>query len=313
MGLLAEYAITPGVFEDTSYPNSVVGDLYLQSLKATLLESGIVRNLRDGQWRSLFSDESRPWHPKGRELVKKLALQGRLVSEPRALPALPVDEAGWLAEAEASRAARGMAGIITAYSDRPPRSPSLDSAPVNHLSRARWWSSRACSVRVPRTIEGYRCALDLVLRSANSIMFIDPHLDPSKSRYSNFAEILSSAAGRKPAPAIEVHRATERSELDRVNITNNEEWEVRFRKALGSSLWKTGLSIEVFIWKDDGFHDRYVISNVLGILAGNGFDTTTRTAPTTWARLSREDRDAVQREFDPAGRANKLQHRFQVP
>jgi hypothetical protein len=69
--------------------------------------------------------------------------------------------------------------------------------------------------------------------------------------------------------------------------------------------------VEVLIWDD--FHDRYVISNLIGILLSNGFDTTANPASiTSWTRLGREDRDDVQREFDPASKRHKLHARFVV-
>jgi hypothetical protein len=72
------------------------------------------------------------------------------------------------------------------------------------------------------------------------------------------------------------------------------------------------LSVEVFIW--DNFHDRYLITDLIGISAPNGFDTTTNPRDmTTWTRLSRRDRDDVQREHDPACNRHTLRHQFRIP
>jgi len=72
-----------------------------------------------------------------------------------------------------------------------------------------------------------------------------------------------------------------------------------------------GLRIEVFLWDD--FHDRYLISNLIGVSMPNGFDTIThRTSVTRWTRLGRDDRDDVQREFDPASARHALRHQFVV-
>ena len=73
-----------------------------------------------------------------------------------------------------------------------------------------------------------------------------------------------------------------------------------------------GLRVEVFVWDD--FHDRYIISNILGISAPNGFDATNALdSRTTWTRLGSPDRDDVQREFDPASGRHALTCRFTVP
>jgi hypothetical protein len=82
---------------------------------------------------------------------------------------------------------------------------------------------------------------------------------------------------------------------------------------LSNIIKKAGLTVEVFIW--DKFHDRYLISNLIGINLPHGFGISDPGTPhpiTTWTRLGRKDRDDVQREFDPASGRHKLQHRFTV-
>ena len=70
-----------------------------------------------------------------------------------------------------------------------------------------------------------------------------------------------------------------------------------------------GLIAEVFIWSD--FHDRFMISDVIGINASAGFDVTNRPNDfATWSRLGRRDKDDVQRRFDPA--ANQPKWRFMI-
>ena len=67
----------------------------------------------------------------------------------------------------------------------------------------------------------------------------------------------------------------------------------------------------MFIWDD--FHDRYLISNIIGISLPNGFDTTTApNSNTRWTRLGRNDRDDIRREFNRNGRPHKLVGRFKV-
>lgn len=85
-----------------------------------------------------------------------------------------------------------------------------------------------------------------------------------------------------------------------------------FHDALADPLRAAELQAEVFIWSD--FHDRYLISNLVGISLQNGFDVS--PAPddyTTWSRLGRDNRDAIQREFDPAARPGELVERFLIP
>ncbi|QII12704.1 hypothetical protein KsCSTR_33250 [Candidatus Kuenenia stuttgartiensis] len=154
-----------------------------------------------------------------------------------------------------------------------------------------------------RYISSYIDNFKLILKCANSMMFIDPHLDPTKPRYQDLQRVFSSMAGRSPAPPIEIHRVCYvRSGRSR-QVLPESDWKSCFH-ALSSSLLSAGLFADVFIW--DNFHDRFIISDLVGISAQNGFDTTTHPgSKTTWNRLGRQERDDVQREFDPAsGRHN---------
>lgn len=312
MALVAEYALTPDVFDSTSYASSEVCALHLQALKEVLLQEGLVRNLRGGDWARVFAVDTRPWHLRAKELLRKLVTQHRLIPRPSSLAIAPTTDAQWCDEALATHAVAAVNGIIVTngiagdYATKP-----IVSA-VERLATAPWWASRSPSIRLERTLPEYQAALALVLRHANHIMFVDPHVDPGEPRYRDLATLIQGAAGRTPAPNIEIHRVCYRgSGRDRV-ILNCADIEATFRLEMGGRLAGSGLSVEVFVWDD--FHDRYLVSNIVGILVPNGFDTTgARSARTTWARLGREQRDDVQREFDPASRRHALRARFVVP
>ena len=86
----------------------------------------------------------------------------------------------------------------------------------------------------------------------------------------------------------------------------------RFRDALAGPLGDAGLCAEVFIWRD--FHDRYLISNLIGISLPNGFDVSKAAGDfTTWTRLGRDTRDELQREYHPDGGRHEPVDRFEVP
>lgn len=167
-------------------------------------------------------------------------------------------------------------------------------------------------MRVGRTLVAYQSALALLLRHANHLMFIDPHVDPSREGYATFGPLLQAIGQRKPAPLVEVHRVCYRgSGIDR-QILKGGDIEALFRKQLAGPLASIGLAVEVFIWDD--FHHRCVISDLVGILMDNGFDTTKApNASAIWSRLGRDTRDDVVREFDPAFKRHILRHRFKLP
>lgn len=313
MALLAEYALTPDVFDVTSYSSAEVCGLHLQTIRETLLTEALVRDLRESEWRRLLFGGTRVWHRRGTELVKKLAAQGRLVPFGSVLPASPVDDREWCREALGTHAALPFTGgvIVTQPLKQAFEGEPLVSS-IDGLGGAPWWAARSPSVRLRRTIADYQIQLDPVLRCANSILLIDPHLDPSRYRYRQFGDLLTRAGRRRPMPLVEIHRvAYEGSGPGRVFLAP-QEIERRFREVLDQAVRNADLEVEVFVWDD--FHYRHVITNVLGILMENGFDTTNDPGSiTTWARLGRGDRDAIQREFDPASRHHVLRGRFRIP
>ncbi|MEW6073586.1 MAG: hypothetical protein AB1726_13465 [Planctomycetota bacterium] len=313
MPLLADYAITPDVLDVTSYSSEEVCGLHLGRIGEVMLTEGLVRDLRAGEWGRLFTDDGRPWHRRGKELLKKLAQQNRLVPFEPTPRGAPSDDSAWCREALGTHHIVPFTGgvIVTAPVKAAfPTEPLV--ARIDRLASTPWWAARSPSVSLPRSTAEYLAQLAPVLRCANSLMFIDPHMDPTKRGYQDFAQLLAAAGGRSPAPAIEIHRVCyEGSGSSRVIPMRDGPgcFERRFRDSLGASVRAAGLRVEVFIWDD--FHDRYLISNLIGISLPNGFDTTANPASITrWSRLGREDRDDVQREFDPASKRHALRQRF---
>lgn len=112
-------------------------------------------------------------------------------------------------------------------------------------------------------------------------------------------------------PLIEFHRVCYFETSNKVDQLDLSGWKKRFAP-WEATLGAAGVGAEVFVWDD--FHDRYVISDLIGINIPNGLDTTTDPAAiTTWTRLGRDDRDDVQREFESAAKRHKLWHRFRIP
>lgn len=313
MALIADYVITPDVFDVTSYSSEEICGLQLGRIKDTMLDEGLVRDLRAGEWRRLFGDSARPWHRRASEIVKKLYGQGRLVSFPPMLAASPADDRGWCAEALASHRSVPMAGGVVATASI--KDAYLDESVVeciDALPKARWWTGRGSSVRLERSLAAYRQNLDLILRHARSLQFIDPHLDPRESRYRGVVDLLAHAGKRSPPPRVEIHRVCYRGSGPNRQVLDREDLEGAFRDALASPLGGAGLQAEILIWDD--FHDRYLVSNLIGIGMPNGFDTSGKPGDlTTWTRLSRTDRDDVQREFEEASGRHQLRFRFTVP
>ena len=307
MPLLADYAITPDVFDTTSYASEEDCGERLSEIRRVLMNEGLVRDLRAGEWGALFAGGGRSWHRRAKEIMKKLAKQGRLINFPSIRPDSPDNDQEWCAEALAGHQQEPITGGVIAtraVKDAYPRERLVER--IDQLSKALWWTERSPSVRLDRKIEEYRHHLQSILRCANSLLFIDPHLDPRRHGYREFADLLACAARRRPTPLIEIHRVCY------VGAPHDREFpdfEPIFGDNLAGPLRAAGLRAEVFVWDD--FHDRYLLSNLIGISLPNGFDTTRRRNDiTTWTRLGRDDRDNVQREFDEASGRHALRARF---
>ncbi|MBX3278109.1 MAG: hypothetical protein KF868_08920 [Acidobacteria bacterium] len=311
MRLLTEYAITPDVFEAVLYPHEEVANVRLRELKHRLLEEAVVRDLRSGEWLTSMLRNQVAMHSYAKELLSKMKKQGRLIKASPIVEAQPTSAVEWCREAMGSHGASPLRGIFTQQATAEcfvGHEHYNVLGAMNLLERCDWWTERGCSVRLPRTIDKYLDHLGLILESSNSLMFIDPHLDPERAHYRNFPKLLERTTERGKKPLIEIHRVCYLGSGQQRKIWK-EEWERPFREWLGELAGRLGLTIEVFIWDD--FHDRYLISNLVGILMPNGFDTSvSSTDMTTWSRMDRAARDDVQREFTRETHPNRLHHRF---
>jgi hypothetical protein len=307
MALLAEYALTPGVFDVTAYTSEDVCGLHLQALKEVLLHEGLVRNLRAGEWAKTFDNSSRSWHQRGKELLKKLRTQQRIVLADAAAATTPQTDADWCVEALASHSALPLAGVIAADATAAPHARNAIVSSVSKLSSAPWWASRSPSLRLRRTFVDYEAALAPVLRHANSLIFVDPFIDPTDHyQYGDLMKLLAGLRTRSVKPLVEIHRAAWHggSNDKRPRVSDVV---AALTPAITTAAKTAGLSVDVFLWDD--IHDRYLITDLIGIGLPYGFGTTTRpNAQTTWHRLGRSDRDSVQREFDPAHRQPRYRY-----
>lgn len=309
--LLAEYAITPDVFDTTSYANEELCAVRLEIIRDVMLNEGIIRDLRNGTWSNSFGSDHRSWHHRAKELARKLASRNRLRPFAPQLEVKPSIDSEWCDEALATHGIEPLAGIIVTGAISDGYKGNSIVSRVDRLNSTPWWSGRSSSMRLDRTFAGYLNALSLVLKHSNSIMFIDPHIDPTQPRYKGFIELIKRAGNRNPLPLIEIHRVCYQGSGLHREILDLQILEDEFRNELTQPLQTVGLSADIFIWDD--FHDRYVLSNLVGIQLPNSLDTTKRkNSITTWTRLGQKDRDDVQREFDPAGNQHKLKMKFTI-
>lgn len=307
--MIHEYAILPGVFAEASYSSPDACELSLRWLKKGLLQGGLVRNLHGGEWETFVKDGPAELHMRGKELLKKLVQQGRLELAPKERPTRPEDDLEWLEEAEKSHATSQLNAVIASQSlkNQPANRQNPFIAAVESLDNFPGWCGNHSAQFVQRNGSAYLKCLGKLMRTSRSVMLIDPHLDPSERRYNVVRELLYECRDRAVRPSVEIHRVAYKG-AGATRIFPD--WKAVFQQEFGQM---TGIfdSLTVFIWDD--FHDRYLISNLMGIAMQNGFDVDHgNMGQTTWSRMEREMADAIQRDFDRAAPRHTLINEFRV-
>lgn len=309
--MLSEFGLIPDIFETASYSSPEVCDLHLARLKEVLMTRGLVRDFRDGEWRSYVLSQLDRWDLRAKELIRKLVTQKRLAPAPAAGVEPPANEPAWCREALLSHRSMPLAGIITSTRQAAQYVDSEVVKSIEQLDTSGLWEDKMQSVRLRPQTNEYLRLLSPVLKHANLLMFIDPYLDPASPSYGEFFELLLAAQRRpdSPSPTIQLHRVVYYGR-DRT-IGGREYWKERFA-SLDASLVAAGLKAEIFLW--DQFHDRHFISNLIGILMSKGFEVSKNSKQTVnWARISREHREQLQREFDvPNNAFHDLRGKFTI-
>lgn len=307
--MLDEYALIPDIFDPAAYTNGVLADAYLTFLKEPLFQEAIVRDLHDGAWSQYCLTNAGGLHRLTKEIVRKLALSNRLRLFPTQTASTPVRAQDWCVESLRSHASSALTGIVAAHATKQ-SCGEPEVASIEKLTGTIWWQKRSPSVTVDRKTAEYLRVLHLVLLQANSLMFIDPNLDPSSHSYREFHQLLAAIPQRAIKPKIEIHRSFCKGDGAARTFPTEAGWKVSFA-TLDTALKKCGQDAEVFFWDD--FHERYLITDIVGVSVPAGFDVTGKQNDfSTWGRLGREDRDKIQRLFDPAARPQSLKWRFQI-
>lgn len=310
MALFSEYAVTPDVFNEALYESPNLWNSYFSQLRDVFVSQGIVRDLRNGDWYDLLRKTI--VSQRSIKLLTDLKEKNRLVPSDPALDYKPQNDRDWCDEALASnektsRENLPLHGIIVSEVIRKTykNNPLVESVNRLSISDYQWWSpgDNSNPIQLKRNIDAYKKTLMLILRRAKSMMFIDPYINPTHTRYESLIQLLEAVGERADKPYIEIHCSIK-------SWGNIESMKDIFQKKFKPVL-KNCEKIEIFVWGKDDFHDRWLISNLGGISMSNGFDTHP-TELATWTRLRPDIRDNIQREFDPSTYAKTLQNKFLI-
>jgi hypothetical protein len=301
--MLCEIAITPDVFGACDGMQPEARDLCLRQLKEFAFDAAIIRNLFDGSWlRSLEAEYKRTGDLRAKEILEKLYHRKRLRSVPPCTTAEPFDDSEWCHEAlKSGKVHSQLTGIITTTSTYDTMRAMLRASPEERallakakaLSSAEWWKETKPAVRLNRQMNEYLRVLRVTLECSSHVAFIDPYIDPKKPGYKEFLRLVLTA---KWAREIEIHRSGYLRDGHDKTWLSAEKWKNHFR-FWDEELRSHELRARVCLWPD--MHDRYLITNLTGIVLPYGFDIALKNSHvrTTWCRLPSDVRDEVEKEF----------------
>lgn len=291
--MLSRFVITPGALGETYSTSSVALELGVGCLNDLCRSEGLFADLRDGGWTKAVETVG----PLAKRFLTFARKEHRLVSAPCQLPEAPEGEEEWLWEAKKFHDTFSCRALITSKA----LAVDYEGDPyvsIERLNLSHWWEARSPSQTVERNTAAYRDALDLVLRHANSLMFIDPYIDPLSQNYDEFLQLLLAAGANRQPPLIEIHRASWRKRGGQREVQTQAQWLADFNP-WSEQLARSGLKVDVFLWEK--MHDRFLITDLVGINVPYGFDIAKDAGETsTWTRLGPAQRDARQKEFDRA-------------
>lgn len=196
---------------------------------------------------------------------------------------------GWLENAETEHTSSPFQAIIA---EDNPRNCSfvLDGNTLDD-SQPLWENN--LPGKVVRKAADMANAIRPLLEWCQVVIFVDPHFGPETPRYRRpfeaFMDVLGSRARRRPLKRVEYHtgdRATETFFQDEC------------RKRL-PGLTPFGLQVRLVRWRHQELHDRFILSDVGGLLIGQGLDEDDGAGPTyaNFVRLNERDLAAHWSDF----------------
>jgi hypothetical protein len=309
MNLLHDLAITPEVFGSAGHSTKERSDDCLLQLEPILLKEAVIRNISGGRWQKYLQENLAFCSLAGQKLIKAMAPRLRSFEVVTYDDPQSTDE--WCWEALAGHQREALDGILVGHDSALRNGGDGLVCAAERVHEASWWQKRACSVTLRRCTHDYIKELERLLRFAKSAAFIDPYRDPTIERYADFHKLLGVCRRRETTLWVSIHRCCYRGTGSESHTLTECEARQIF-KPLAEKLNHPDMRVrvEVFIWED--FHDRFLITDLLGLSVPYGFDIDTgrEERPTRWTKLSREDSDGVLREFEEKNPLHGFKFKF---
>jgi hypothetical protein len=217
-------------------------------------------------------------------------------------------EQPWLPEAEVEHGQRPFHRLLSMSNPRN-NADVLLAADVDEETPG--WHMECAPVR--RTADAIAAALAPMLRFAREVKLVDPYFDASKEdrwvrTLVRVLEVTREHRGAGEGVSVELHTSVERArdrnpltdvEAERVAANIVHDCKTRLPRRL-----PTGTAVTIVVWseKDGGeqFHNRYVLTNVGGVLLGTGLDSAQgRAARDDFVVLARQQYVERWRQLHP--------------
>ncbi len=295
--MLSQFAIVPRAFSPAHATSPNALDSGIGSLNDLCRAEGLFLDLRNGGWSAFLSS----LNDRGKAFLSFAKKRNRIITVEGKLKTDPNEDDEWLWEAQAINDKGRCRAIVADDQMAGENGHDASITSIERLNTTAWWENRSHSEEISRTTKNYLETLWPLLKQARLLMFVDPYIDPAAENYEEFPQILLSSGSKELRPLIQIHRASWRRDTAGKLVTQGlGAWNADFA-AWSNQLEAAGITCEVYIWPD--VHDRFLVTDIISINLPNGFDIAKRAhAPTRWTRLTQQDQERLQKEYDPSCR-----------
>lgn len=301
--MLYEFGLSPGVFDKSLITSNDYLARDLVRFLDGLQQNGLIGNLCDGELRREIGRKLAAL-PSGRlreELrygLEMLDRRQRFIDRPYAGPGWPDDDATWFQEAVTSHSNEAFYSIVTTEVTANGRQCPPCTLRIGSVCSSSLWTGRQNSRRVERRATAFQDVLRPVLRNAKSLMLIDPHIQPERSRYFRSLRAMIQLAYNRLVPnslrVVEIHSKTR---------ADHSWYHNELRSRIGP-LIPSGCQVRLVLWEDPGdrFHNRFILTNFCGISVDRGLDESDQGLDhDDWEIIDERHREDVWNRFRTAG------------
>lgn len=123
------------------------------------------------------------------------------------------------------------------------------------------------NLKVDRTADSLVGCIDLLIQACQTIKLIDPHLDPTKSRFRRVLQrVVDTVLASQRSTEIEIYRSYD-GDIDKSNLLSFfKDWLPKISRGL--------VVFRVYLLSEDSvrMHNRFILTNIGGAMYGTGLD-----------------------------------------